>query len=92
MNKELTTEFENTYNKLKVMSNKYRFKILELTQNKEIKISELSKTLKLSYTNCADYVTMLHKVNLVEKNKIGKEVFIKSKINLKELFSISKKE
>jgi predicted transcriptional regulator len=68
--------------KVKVLSNKLRFKIVELTQNKQLSITVLSSKLKLSYTKCADYVTMLEKEGLVEKVRDGKEVKVRSKVRI----------
>ena len=68
--------------KLKVISNKFRFEILRITSEKEYNITDLSSTLKLSYTKCADYVTMLANEGLVEKIKDGKETKVRSKVKL----------
>ena len=70
------------FEKLKLISNKFRFRIIELTQNDTPNISELSSRLKLSYTKCADYVKLLEKHNLVEKIRDGKKIKIKSKVRL----------
>ena len=86
MTKEIKLSNEKTFDKIKVMGNKLRFKILELTQDEELSISEISKELKLAYTKCADYITMLQKEGLIEKRKAGKEVYVKSVISLEELF------
>lgn len=71
------------YEKIKVLSNKNRYKIIELTQNKELSITQLSDELKLSYTKCADYVKLLEKHNLITKRKEGKNVLIKSCVQIK---------
>ena len=42
-------------------------------------ITELSRLLQLSYTKCADYVRLLEKEGLVEKRKVKKEVFVRSR-------------
>jgi len=72
------------FNKIKVTSNELRFQIIELTQDKELSISELSSQLGLSYTSCADYVTILYNAKVVDKTKSGKEVLIKSLIKIKD--------
>ena len=72
------------YNKIKVISNKLRFNIIELTQDKTFSITELSSKLNLAYNKCADYVAMLEKNNLIEKIKKGKKTMIKSKVRLKK--------
>jgi len=68
--------------KVKVISNKLRFKIIELTQENQYSITELSSKLKLSYTKCADYITMLENHGLIQKTREGKEVKVKSKVKL----------
>jgi len=40
--------------------------------------------LKLAYNKCADYVTMLEKLDLVEKIKEGKEVRVISNVKISE--------
>ena len=73
---------EAVFLKLKILSNRFRFKILELTENKKVNLTELSSLLKLSYTKCADYVTMLEKQGLIEKEQEGTKVFVTSKIKI----------
>ena len=73
---------QELYDKIRVISNKYRFEILELTQDKPMTITDLSKKLGLSYNSCADYVTILEKNNLISKHKEGRDVFIKAEFEL----------
>ena len=80
MRDEKHIQNKEIYEKIHLMSNVMRFRILELTQNKSLSITELSSYLNLSYTKCADYVRMLKSVDLVTKTKIGKEVRVRSKI------------
>ena len=68
------------FRKIKLISNPQRFRILELTQDKELNISELSSKLKLAYNKCADYVRMLEQSGLIQKTREGKEAQIKSKV------------
>ena len=68
------------FRKIKLISNPQRFRILELTQDKELNISELSSKLKLAYNKCADYVRMLEQLGLVQKTRDGKEAQIRSKV------------
>jgi predicted transcriptional regulator len=75
---------KQVYDKIRAMSNQYRFRILELTENKTMNISEISKELKLSYTKCSDYIHLLENEDLILKIKEGKEVFIKSKIKIQK--------
>jgi predicted transcriptional regulator len=62
------------------MSNNHRFRILELTRDHQMNITELSKALRLSYTKCADYVRLLENEGLVEKTRRNREVFVRSKV------------
>jgi predicted transcriptional regulator len=80
MSSNLNLQNEQLFSKIKVISNRLRFRILELTQKEKVSISKLSSILKLSYTKCADYVSILEKQELIKKKKDGKEVFVTSKI------------
>ena len=85
----MTTEIkengsERLYKQIKQLSNKKKFKILELTQEKEKNISELSKELKLAFNKCSNYVTELEKEKLVVKETVGRNVYVKSKVSLSE--------
>lgn len=84
MSSEANLKNETLFNKVKVISNRPRFKILEITQNKEKSISELSSILRLSYTKCADYVKLLENAKLIQKTRSGKEALIKSKVKFKD--------
>jgi len=81
---EVSDKFSHTYSLVKLISNKNRFAILELTQTKSLSIAELSKLLELSYSKCADYVALLEKQGAITKTKKGKEVLIKSKVKIAE--------
>lgn len=72
------------FQKIKILSNRQRFRILEITQIEEPSVSEISRKLNLSYSKCADYISLLEKNNLVEKRKEGKEVKIRSKIQISD--------
>ena len=74
------------YRIIKELSNPTKFKIIQLTQNKALNITELSRKVKIAYNKCSNYCTQLTKHNLVEKIKNKKEVYIKSRINLKKLY------
>lgn len=84
MTTKIPIQNEKLFSKIKVISNRLRFKILELTQNNPLSISKLGSILKLAYTKCADYVSMLEKEGLIEKIKDGKEVLVRSKVKIKE--------
>ena len=68
------------YEKIHIIANGLRFRILELTQENQLSISELSSSLNLSYNKCADYVKMLENLKLITKTKSGKEVLVKSEV------------
>jgi len=72
------------FKKLKLISNKKRFQIIEITQENRLNITELSSKLKIAYTKCADYVTMLEKEGLVTKTRDGKEIKVHSRVKLTE--------
>ena len=84
MTNHLALENKVLYNRIKVMSNQYRFKILELTQNGKMSITELSSKLKLSYTKCSDYIRLLENERLITKERSGKETIIMSNVKIKE--------
>ncbi len=71
------------YEKVKVISNALRFHILELTQTRELSITQLATALHLSYTKTADYVKMLEDLELITKSKLGKEVKVRSRVMMK---------
>jgi len=70
------------YKKIRALSNRCRFKIIEITNSEPASITSLSKKLNLSYTKCCDYVAILEKEGLISKNKEGKKVIVKSKVKL----------
>lgn len=80
---EPTIQNEKLFLKLRVMSNRIRFRILELTsKNEEFTLTKLGKELGLAYTKCADYVSMLEREGLITKEQRGKEKLIKSNIQI----------
>jgi len=70
--------------RIKELGNKSKFGIIELTQNNELSVKELSKKIRLAYNKCSNYCSQLENLGLISKRKDGKEVFIKSKTNLTE--------
>lgn len=70
------------FEKIRILSNPLRFKIVELTQKQELNVTKLSSMLKLSYNKCVNYISMLEKLNLITKTRQGKEVLITSKIQI----------
>ena len=49
MSKKIELGERPLFNKIRAMSNEYRFRILELAEAEKMCITELSSTLKLSY-------------------------------------------
>lgn len=82
MSEKIFLQNEELFQKIRIISNRFRFRIIELSQKNQPSISEISSILKLSYTKCADYIQMLNKQGLVSKIKIGKEIKIKSNVKL----------
>jgi predicted transcriptional regulator len=80
MNSNKLVQNKEIFDNLRIIANPLRFHILELTQDRELSITELSSLLKLSYTKCADYVKMLEEPNLISKKKFGKEVKVSSNV------------
>jgi len=78
------TEIKNKqlFNRIRIISNEFRFRIIELTQDKEMSITDLSSILKLAYTKTSYYVMMLEKQGLILKLKDGKNVKIKSRVKI----------
>ncbi|MFH1224870.1 MAG: winged helix-turn-helix domain-containing protein [Candidatus Diapherotrites archaeon] len=81
----VSLENEELYRKIRVLANKNRFRILELTQSGARSVTELRKETNLAYTKCADYVRMLEKEKLVRKTKKGRETLVKSVVLLKSI-------
>ncbi len=85
MNRTIILTNPEIFNKIRALSNRYRFKIIELSLNKEKTITQLGKELNLSYKRCSDYCVKLETNNLIKKRKEGKEVYVKSILNLYSL-------
>ena len=76
------------FEKICLLSNMSKFRIVELTQENEISISFLSKKIKIAFNKCSNYCSELEQSNLISKEKKGKNVFVKSKIILSKLSPI----
>ena len=79
---KIEIENKRLFEVVKTISNEFRFKIVELSQHKELTVTELSSILGLSYNKCADYIRMLNNKGLIEKTKDGKNVRVKSRLIL----------
>jgi len=73
---------EELHRRIRIIGNKNRFRIIELTQGKPKSIIGISRELSIAYNKCADYVRMLEKEKLVRKSKSGRETLVKSKIRI----------
>jgi len=80
----MKTQIKNKeiFDKVNLLSNQFRFKIVELTQDKEFTITDLSSILELAFTKTSDYVARLEKLGIIEKLKDGKNVKVKSNIKI----------
>ena len=85
MHRKLTLDHPDIYGKIREMSNITKFRIIELTQEKEMSITLLAKKADLAYNKCVNYCTDLEKQKLLTKKKDGKNVFVKCKINISKL-------
>lgn len=70
-----------TYEKIKVLSNKYRFEIMELVSKDSMNISQISSEIGLSYDKTREYVNKLAEVGLVKKESKGRETHVKTLIS-----------
>ncbi len=73
---------EFLFKKVYELSNKQNFKVIELTQNKEMSITEIKKHLKLKYKRCSEYIKKLEALQLVKKSKKGKNVLVRSRVKI----------
>jgi len=77
--------------KIRAISNPYRFRILELTSVEAMNIKSISMGIGLSYTKCADYVKILEKKGLVAKARKGRETIVRSNVKLSDYMVIFSK-
>lgn len=84
MIKKMDFKNKGLYNKIKAISNPVRFKILELTQSKELTVTELGKIIHIKYTRCSEYIKKMEELNIVAKRKEGRKVYVKNVAKLSE--------
>ena len=84
MRKELASKHIELFKKIRLLSNRRRFAIIELVQREPLNITSLSKRLNLAYTKCVDYVRLLEKGGMVAKKRNGKEVLVNANVKLRE--------
>jgi predicted transcriptional regulator len=87
MHRKLPLKNDGLYRQVRQMSNITKFKILELTQADGISIKKLAKETNTAFNKCSNYCTQLEKHDLVFKNKVGKNVLVKSKLQLNSLLT-----
>lgn len=85
VNTRITVKNQDLYKKLRLLSNKSMFKIVECTQHDKLTINEVVGKVKISKAKIEFYLSNLYKTGLIEKSRDGKFVRIKSKINLSKL-------
>ncbi len=88
MHRKIPLENAILFEKICELSNISKFKIVELTQENKMNIGLLSKKVKLAFNKCSNYCSELERLHLIVKEKKGKNVFVKSKINLSKLHSL----
>lgn len=88
MHRKIPLDNPALFEKICKLSNISKFKIIELTQNKEISVTLLAKKVNLAFNKCSNYCTELENFNLVAKEKKGKNVFVKSKTSIGKLNSV----
>ena len=80
MTKSFSFQNPELFQKIKLISNPARFKILELTQDKELSVTEIGNNIKITYKRCSEYIKKLEKLRMISKHKKGKNVYIKSRV------------
>lgn len=88
MHRTLNLDNQEIFDRIKELSNITKFRIMELIQNKKLSITMLSKKVNLAFNKCSNYCSDLKNKGLVKKEKLGKNVFVKSKLNLQRLSSV----
>ena len=88
MHRKLPLGNPDIYEKVRELSNITKFRIIELTQDKEISVTMLAKKVDLAYNECVNYCTDLEKQKLLVKKKDGKNVFVKSKVSIQKLSNL----
>lgn len=68
------------FRKIKQLSNEKKFRIVEITQDKSLDISTLSKEVRIAFNKCSNYCTQLEKEGLIRKHKNGKNTLVTSKV------------
>ena len=64
MTKEFSFQNSEIFDKIKLLSNPARFKVLEIIQSEGKNITEIGKCLKISYKRSSEYVAILSDISI----------------------------
>jgi len=86
-------QFQNSalFNKIKILSNPTRFKVLELSQGEGMSISSIAKHLKFKYKRCSEYIIKMEKEGILSKLQEGREKIVRSNVDLLEISKVLSK-
>ena len=87
MHRSLPLDNQKLFKKICELSNISKFRIIEVTQNKEMSITLLAKKVNLAFNKCSNYCTELEKYDFIVKERKGKNIFVKSRISIDKLNS-----
>ncbi|MEK6850066.1 MAG: hypothetical protein AABX85_00660 [Nanoarchaeota archaeon] len=87
MHRSLPLDNQELFKKICELSNISKFRIIEVTQNKELSITLLAKKVNLAFNKCSNYCTDLESHDFIIKERKGKNIFVKSKIDLHKISS-----
>ena len=87
MHRKLSLDNQNVYDAIRELSNISKFRIIELTQHKEMSITLLAKKANLAFNKCSNYCAELEAHSFIVKEKKGKNVLVKSRISISQLSS-----
>jgi DNA-binding transcriptional ArsR family regulator len=84
INNQIEIHNKDIYVKLKLISNKTVFKILEIIQDKELTTNEIISIVKISKPKVLVHLTNLNSMGLISKRIEGKELKVKSNLDLND--------
>jgi len=85
MHRKVEVKNKELFTKIKELSNPSKFRILEIIENGKMSVTLLAKKVNLAFNKCSNYCSQMEKVNILTKEKKGKNVFVKSRLEIKEL-------
>lgn len=85
MKSDYKFEDKELFEKINLLANPARFKIYELSKNKNLNETEISKLLKIKYKRVSEAINKMQRAGLISLLKRGREsiVCINSKITIK---------